>query len=66
MYADHGFCLLFLKERPFEFYGGRKCMLISAFGSSCIRSDHLILMGVGGGEMSRKKKVKDIFQKKYP
>ena len=36
------------------------CTLISAFGLSCIRSDHLITIGVGG-EMSRKK-VKDIFQ----
>ena len=62
MYADQGFCLLLLKERPFDFMGGRKCRLISAFGLSCIRSDHLILMGVGW-ERCQEKKVKDIFQK---
>ena len=63
VYADQGFCHLLLKERPFDFYGDRKCTLISAFGLSCIRSDHLILMGVG--KMSRKKSQIH-FSKKYP
>ena len=63
VYAYRGFCLLLLKERPFDFRGDRKCMLISAFGLGCLRSDHLILMGSGGGERCQEEKSQRHFPK---
>ena len=64
MYADQGFCLLLLKERPFDFYG--------VGGGQEVHADQCLWFKLhkkrpfdyngGGGGRCQEKKVKDIFQ----
>ena len=55
MYADQGFCLLLLKERPFDFYGGQDVHTDQCLWFKLHKKRPFDYNGGGGRDVKKKK-----------